>query len=65
MFTKAQFDAFDPRERGFIVFMCGSIRSQPNIPDEDNPYPLAAETKAHLDWALGQIAAWCEAQDAL
>lgn len=44
--TAEQFDAFEPRTKGYVVYMCGSREDQPNVPETYKPAP---EDKAEYD----------------
>lgn len=53
--TKKAFAALSPFARGYAVYMLGRRDDQPNVPDEQNPFPSG--TRAHRRWAAGQDAA--------
>lgn len=53
MITKEQFEAFTPRQRGYVVYMRGAWESEPHVPEEENPYPAGSEDYA--EWARGQM----------
>jgi hypothetical protein len=59
--TKAEFEALTPRWRGYTVYMAGERDDQPNIPNEENPYPVGSH-KARC-WDDGQRDAALAAQD--
>ena len=61
MFTEAQFEAFLPFDRGYVVYMCGERDDQPNIPAETNPYDMGSNE--YQEWEDGQMAAVIETQD--
>lgn len=61
MLTKEEFESLTPHQRGYAVYMAGSRKDQPNIPDEKCPYEggsLMAE-----EWHAGQWSAMLECQD--
>lgn len=61
LITQEEFQAFTPRQRGYAVYMVGSRADQPNVPDEENPYPRGS--KAYAEWMSGLAQAIVHAQD--
>ena len=59
--TKEEFEALDPYNRGYAVYMMGARADQPNVPDEKNPYPPGSQQQ--LAWIRGMTAAVLDAQD--
>lgn len=59
--TKDHFESLSPFMRGWAVYMAGSRRDQPNIPNETNPYP--EDTSDHNEWNRGQQRAVIECID--
>ena len=57
-FTKEDFEAMGPRQKGFAVYWFGANPAQPNIPETYTPKP---EEKAEYD--RGQFEAVLAAQD--
>lgn len=49
--TKEEFENLSPKDRGFAVYMMGAREDQPNIPDEDNPYP--ENSQEYEEWEKG------------
>lgn len=47
--TSAEFEALSPYDRGFVVYLCGARKDQPNVPDESNPYPPGSSEAAAWD----------------
>lgn len=61
MISKEEFELLDPKSRGYIVYLKGAREDEPNVPDEDNPYP--EDTEKHKWWNEGQDDAMILAQD--
>lgn len=61
MITKKEFAGLKPKMRGYVVYMAGCRKDQPNVPDEKNPY--IEGSKAASEWDLGQAMGILEAQD--
>lgn len=61
MLTADQFVRLSPRSRGYTVYMCGVRQDEPNVPDEENPYPHGSDEAE--GWDLGQLEGALEAQD--
>ena len=61
MLSREEFEALEPKQRGYVVYMAGCREDEPNIPDEKNPYP--AGSNESKDWDFGQRIAVIEAQD--
>lgn len=59
--TKEEFEALDPFHRGWAVYMAGAREDQPNVPQEDNPYPDGSEEAS--EWDRGQQRACIEILD--
>ncbi len=59
--TQAEFEALTPYQRGYAVYMLGCLETEPNVPDEKNPYPQA--TVESLQWNTGNYEAMMAAQD--
>lgn len=59
--TAEEFAAFTPRQRGYAVYMCGSRKDQPNVPNEKNPYPNGSNE--WREWNSGESAGIIEVQD--
>jgi len=59
--SKQYFESLSPFDRGWCVYMAGKREDQPNIPDEDNPYPDG--TDDHQQWDRGQQRAMLEVMD--
>lgn len=60
-FTKSEFKQLAPYSRGYAVYMYGCRDDEPNVPDEENPYPKDSEYAKK--WSEGQFAAMIVAQD--
>ncbi len=60
--TAAEFAALNPRQRGYVVYMCGSRDDEPYVPNEQNPYERG--TLEWADWDCGAMQAMLEVQDA-
>lgn len=58
VFSKQEFDAMSPYQKGYIVYMCGSRDDQPNIPEHYEP--TEAEKK---EFERGQLKAVLDVQD--
>lgn len=61
IFTKKEFEALTPKERGFVVYWCGENPKQPNIPNEKNQYPVGS--REYKQWDEGAFEAMLAAQD--
>lgn len=59
--SKEEFEALDPKTRGYAVYMMGNRSDEPNVPNEDNPYP--AGSPEHAAWDDGQSLAVQDVQD--
>lgn len=59
--SKEEFDALSPFTRGFVVYIHGAREDQPNVPDEKNPFPV--DSREHIDWQQGAIAAYTSTID--
>lgn len=59
--TKEQFEALDPFERGYAVYMAGCREDEPYIPDENNPF--CEGTDDYNEWKRGQQVAYIETLD--
>lgn len=59
--TKKEFASLSPYQRGYTVYWCGANPKQPNVPDEENPYPVNSLERA--EWDQGAEAAARDAQD--
>lgn len=60
--SASEFKRLGAKRRGWIVYMFGARKDQPNIPDEANPFPVG--TVQHTRWNEGaneaaQLAADC------
>lgn len=60
--TREEFEALPALSRGYIVYMLGARDDQPNVPDEQNPYPTG--TPERDLWEQGQVRASIEVLDA-
>ena len=59
--SASDFKRLPPKERGYVVYMFGARKDQPNVPNEKNPFPEGS--KKHAEWNEGQRIAVLEAQD--
>lgn len=53
VFTKEEFEAYTPKQKGYAVYMCGMRDDQPNIPNE-HEYKPDPKDQAEFDegiWA--------------
>lgn len=55
MITEQDFSGLSPYHRGYVVYLCGQSASEPNVPNEANPY--APGTRNALDWVRGMTTA--------
>lgn len=53
--TAEQFAKMSPHARGYAAYMFGADSEQPNVPDENNPYPEGSTS--HELWNKGQRSA--------
>ncbi len=56
--TVEQFKALCPIDKGYVVYMCGCRKDQPNVPEEYEPAPEDAG-----EYASGQHIAIIQVQD--
>lgn len=61
MITKEGFQILTPKQRGYVVYMCGARDDEPNVPDEENPYPK--NSTEHREWNEGAAIACHQAAD--
>lgn len=59
--SKEKFESLTPRSRGMLVYLRGSDWREPNIPNEDNPYP--PQSRGFEEWAQGRALGVQAAQD--
>lgn len=59
--TAEEFLALSPRARGYVVYMYGMRDDQPNVPEEENPYP--SRTREWEEWGAGAHMAMLLAQE--
>lgn len=58
LITRAEFDAFTPKEKGFYVYMVGARDDQPNVPESYKP-----DSKDEVEYEAGQMEAILIVQD--
>lgn len=60
VFTKEEFEALTPKQKGYAVYMCGMRDDQPNIPNEREYKP---DPKDQAEFDEGMQAGIIQAQD--
>ena len=61
MITKEEFKSLTPKKRGYLVYIYGCKKEEPNIPNEENPY--LKESKESKQWNEGNYQAMLDVQD--
>jgi hypothetical protein len=61
MITKEEFEGLSPRDRGYVVYMCGAREDEPNVPAEGCIYPKDSED--YKEYLAGQHEALLEVID--
>ena len=43
MITAEEFNALDAEAKGYVVYICGSLKDEPNVPESYEPAPEERE----------------------
>jgi len=61
--TPRKFLSLTPRQRGYVVYMVGTSIYQPNVPNEENPYPKDSDDAK--EWDYGNEEAFMKEMDSV
>lgn len=58
MLAKKEFEDASPRQKGYLVYLCGARDDEPNVPESFSPQP-----DERAEYEEGQMEAIVEVQD--
>jgi len=61
MLSQKEFNDLTPYQRGYTVYLYGANPEEPNVPDEQNPYPK--DSNEHFEYLCGAAKAVLEVLD--